>query len=139
MPLVGKGSPRTAAALDPAITDVTLQAFADTILPGCPASRADLGNPIHPLAIAGVDALPGAVHTNALALYQHSVVGFDALAAAFWPSSTRALCCTGAISCITQASGYRVMGLPGIAPNGYGDFSYRRKLSHERSRTGSLP
>jgi hypothetical protein len=38
-----------------------------------------------------------------------------------------------------RASGYRVMGLPGIAPDGYGDFSYRRRLSPERTRTGSLP
>ena len=28
-----------------------------------------------------------------------------------------------------QASGYRVMGLPGPAPNGYRDFSYGRRLS----------
>jgi len=31
------------------------------------------------------------------------------------------------------------MGLPGIAPNGYAGFSYRRRLSTERTRTGSLP
>ncbi len=38
-----------------------------------------------------------------------------------------------------EACGYRVMGLPGIAPNGYTDFSYRRRLSRETTRTGSLP
>jgi hypothetical protein len=38
-----------------------------------------------------------------------------------------------------QASGYRVMGLPGTAPGGYRDFSYRRRLSRERTRHGSLP
>ena len=38
-----------------------------------------------------------------------------------------------------EASGYRVMGLPGIAPNGYRRYSYGRRLSHERTRTGSLP
>ncbi len=38
-----------------------------------------------------------------------------------------------------DASGYRVMGLPGTAPNGYRRFSYRRRLSHERTRHGSLP
>jgi hypothetical protein len=37
------------------------------------------------------------------------------------------------------ASGYRVMGLPGAAPHGYGNFSYRRRLSVERTRNGSLP
>ena len=38
-----------------------------------------------------------------------------------------------------KASGYRVMGLPGIAPHGYSDFSYRRVLSSERTKGGSLP
>jgi hypothetical protein len=38
-----------------------------------------------------------------------------------------------------EACGYRVMGLPGIAPNGYTDFSYRRRLSRETTRAGSLP
>jgi hypothetical protein len=38
-----------------------------------------------------------------------------------------------------QACGYRVMGLPGVAPNGYADYSYRRRLSVERTRAGSLP
>src|SRR3954462_7924207 len=37
------------------------------------------------------------------------------------------------------ASGYRTMGLPGAAPNGYRGFSYRRRLSVERTRHGSLP
>jgi hypothetical protein len=38
-----------------------------------------------------------------------------------------------------NASGYRVMGYPGAAPNGYRDFSYGRKLAKERTRKGSLP
>ena len=38
-----------------------------------------------------------------------------------------------------NASGYRVMGYPGAAPNGYRRASYRRKLSTERTRRGSLP
>lgn len=67
----------------PALTDATLQAFADTILPGCPATRTDLGNAIAPLAIAGVDGAPGAVQADALALFHHPEVGFDALAPAF--------------------------------------------------------
>jgi hypothetical protein len=37
------------------------------------------------------------------------------------------------------AVGYSVMGHPGTAPNGYWDASYRRRLSRERTRTGSLP
>ena len=40
---------------------------------------------------------------------------------------------------IDTASGYQVMGHPGTAPNGYADFSYRRKLSRELTVTGSLP
>ena len=51
---------------DPALAavsldDATLQAFADTMIPGRKASKTDLGDDIHPLAIAGADALPGAV------------------------------------------------------------------------------
>jgi hypothetical protein len=36
-------------------------------------------------------------------------------------------------------SGYRVMGYPGAAPNGYPDsFSYRRRLARERTGKGYL-
>jgi hypothetical protein len=35
--------------------------------------------------------------------------------------------------------GYAVMGLPGAAPNGYGNASFGRRLSHERTPHGSLP
>ena len=38
-----------------------------------------------------------------------------------------------------QAVGYAVMGLPGAAPKGYSDFSYRRVLASERTKNGSLP
>ena len=166
-------------------SDATLQAFADTILPGCRAQRTDLGNAIDPLAIAGVDALPGAVQADALAFYHHPEVGFDALAPAFLsaleaysvphggdflhlPFDARVQVClagldfsnrarllwglTAAIPFIAfcaaplirnatadQASGYRVMGLPGTAPNGYSDYSYRRRLSNELTQAGSLP
>jgi hypothetical protein len=67
-------------AIDP---DGTLQAFADTILPGRKVERTESGAPIHPQAIAGVDRLPGAVETDALALYHHPKTGFDALQPAF--------------------------------------------------------
>jgi hypothetical protein len=40
---------------------------------------------------------------------------------------------------ITTASGLQVMGHPGTARNGYADYSYGRKLSNERTSTGSLP
>ncbi len=71
---------RAAAAPD---ADATLQAFADTMIPGRRTQRTDLGNAIDPRAIAGVDPLPGAVETDALALYHHPLVGFDALEPAF--------------------------------------------------------
>ena len=51
------------APIDP---DATLQAFADTIIPGRKADRTDLGNEIDPRAIAGVDPQPGAVEADAL-------------------------------------------------------------------------
>ena len=76
-------APETAEALVPVLADATLQAFADTIIPGRRATRTDLGNPIDSRAIAGVDNRPGAVETDALPLYRHPKVGFDALEPAF--------------------------------------------------------
>ena len=75
-------------AADPALADVpidgaTLQAFADTLLPGRPATRTDLGDEIHPQAIAGVDAEPGAVEADALRLYNDPLIGFPTLAPPF--------------------------------------------------------
>jgi hypothetical protein len=174
-----------ARAASPGVEDATLQAFADTILPGRKATETDLGHPIAPLAIAGVDPLPGAVETDALALYHHPEIGFDALAPAFladlesralphggdflhlsfenrvkaclsglafgndtrlvWEAAAAvpftAFCAAALIRNATaaKASGYRVMGLPGIAPSGYRHFSYRRKLSRERTHRGYLP
>lgn len=169
----------------PNLSNATLQAFADTILPGCKVSKTDLGNPVYPGAIAGVDPLPGAVQADALALFHHPEVGFDALEPAFladlegrsaahgsdfldlsfdqrvqvclsgldfsnsarevWEAAAAvpftAFCAAALIHNATAANacGYHVMGLPGIAPNGYTDFSYRRQLSREATRTGSLP
>jgi len=183
LPLATHAPPAYAA--DVSLTDATLQAFADTILPGRKATRTDLGNGIHPLAIAGVDAAPGAVETDALALFHHPEVGFDVLAPAFlgelearsllhggdflhlgwgarvktcldgldygnptrlvWEAASAvpftAFCAAALIRNATAAtaSGYRVMGLPGTAPNGYRGFSYGRRLSEERTRSGSLP
>jgi hypothetical protein len=175
-------SPPTTSLLP---SDATLQAFADTMLPGCRVDTTDLGNPVDPLAIAGVDPLPGAVQADALALSHHPEVGFDPLAPGFLAdlearsaahggdflhldfSARVAVCLDGldfsnpsrtlwelaaAIAFIafcaaplirdataSQACGYRVMGLPGVAPNGYSDFSYARQLGTERTRSGSLP
>jgi hypothetical protein len=73
----------TAHAADPSVVDGTLQAFGDTMIPGRRATRTDLGEAIHPMAIAGVDAEAGAVEADVLLLYHHPLVGFDALAPAF--------------------------------------------------------
>jgi hypothetical protein len=180
------GSGPTLSDVTPqALPDATLQAFADTILPGCMATRTDLGNTIHPLAIAGVDPLPGAVQADALELFHHPEIGFDALEPAFlteldarsalhgadflalgfparvqvclagldfqnptrlvWEAAAAvpftAFCAATLIRDATasRASGYRVMGLPGTAPDGYAGYSYGRPLSRELTRTGSLP
>ena len=76
-------APPAAVGQQPAFPDGTLQAFADTILPGRPAGRTDLGEEIHPQAIAGVDVEPGAVEADALLLYHHPLIGFDTLQPAF--------------------------------------------------------
>jgi hypothetical protein len=177
-------APPPAGAAAPLLPDATLQAFADTILPGRPATRTDLGQDIHPQAIAGVDDTPGAVEADALLLYHHPRIGFDLLAPAFlaelearalaqggaflalpferrtaavqagldfsnplrvvWEAATAvpftAFCAAALIEEQTaeKASGYRVMGLPGVAPGGYADASWRRPLSRERTKRGSL-
>ena len=176
---------------DPALADVpldgaTLQAFADTLLPGRPATRTDLGDEIHPQAIAGADAEPGAVEADAMRLYTDPLIGFPALAPPFltdlnsravatggapfllldfdkrtatalsglaydnpnrtlWEAAAAvpftALCAAAMIAApqtAAKASGYRVMGLPGIAPRGYRDFSYQRNLARERTKRGYL-
>ena len=163
--------------------DATLQAFADTIIPGRKAETTDLGDEIHPDAIAGVDDEPGAVEADVLRLYHHPLTGFDTIEPAFLAElSTRSLqaggpflgldfdqrtaVLVGALSfdnpdrvlyeaaavpftafCAAalhetgtsrNASGYKVMGYPGAAPNGYRDYSYRRKLARDRTRKGYL-
>jgi hypothetical protein len=183
-PIARQLAAATPALAEPSATDAALQAFADTMIPGRRATRTDLGNEIHPQAIAGVDPLPGAVEADALALYHHPEVGFDALAPPFladlegralgqggdflslpfekrvvvcidglayrnpsrllWEAAAAvpftAFCAAALIPNATaaKASGYRVMGLPGIAPRGYRTFSYRRRLSRERTKRGYL-
>src|SRR3954462_10056962 len=74
---------RPSAAQAALPTDATLQAFADTIIPGRKAARPDLGDDIDPRAIAGVDRDPGAVEADALRLFHDPLIGFDALEPAF--------------------------------------------------------
>jgi enediyne biosynthesis protein E8 len=182
--LVPAAAPRTAAAA-PSLTDATLQAFADTLIPGKRVTRTDLGHEVHPKAIAGAHPEPGAVQADALALYHHPLIGFDLVAPAFLADLEArsllrlgqfldlsfdkrvAVCKEGlapgnptaqvwelaaavpaaAFLCsamqpnatIDKSSGLQVMGHPGIAPNGYADYSYRRALSVERTSTGNLP
>jgi hypothetical protein len=73
----------TAALGAPSLTDGTLQAFADTLIPGKRATRTDLGHEIHPKAIAGAHPEPGAVQADSLLLYHHPLIGFDVVEAAF--------------------------------------------------------
>ena len=84
--------PDDAAAAGPA--DGTLQAFFDTIIPGKPVPDllTELGQPIDPKAIAGVDPEHGAVYTDALALARNERIGFAALEPPFLADlSSRAL------------------------------------------------
>lgn len=79
---------RLLAAVEPALAapnlaDATLQAVADTIIPGRKVDRTDLGNQIDPKAIAGAHAEPGAVQADALLLFHEPRIGFDALQPAF--------------------------------------------------------
>jgi hypothetical protein len=187
-------APGTAGAKAlPADPDGTLQAFYDTLIPGrkVPDLKTELGHPIHPDAIAGVDPEPGAVYTDALILGKNPKLGFELLVPAFLAElETRAAAqgglflsldyehrqavCLGGLSfsnptrlvweaaaavafaafCAAatirnangrpaatrnRAAGYRVMGHPGIAPHGYTDFSYRRRLNRGLTQNGSLP
>lgn len=92
LPLAERLTRGVAYAANPTLDDATLQAFADTILPGRKAATTDLGDPIDPQAIAGVDPDPGAVEADALRLFHDPLIGFDALEPAFLTDlSTRAL------------------------------------------------
>ncbi len=76
------------------VTDGTLQAFFDTIVPGKPVADllTELGNPIDPKAIAGADPEHGAVYADALALARNPLIGFAVLEPAFLADlSARAL------------------------------------------------
>ncbi len=177
-------------AADPALAavstdDATLQAFADTIIPGRKTERTDLGDEIHPDAIAGVDNEPGAVEADVLRLYHHKLTGFDAIEPVFLAELSRrslqhggpflglgfdertavvlgalsfdnpdrvlyeaaaavpftAFCAAAVheVGTSKNASGYRVMGYPGAAPQGYRRYSYGRKLARDFTKKGYLP
>ena len=83
LPVVERLAFPAPAEADVSFDNATLQAFADTIIPGRKAEKTDLGEEIHPLAIAGVDPEPGAVEADALHLYNDALVGFAALTPAF--------------------------------------------------------
>ena len=176
-------------AADPALAAVptdeaTMQAFADTIIPGRKAATTDLGDEIHPDAIAGVDDEPGAVEADVIRLYHHPLTGFDTLQPVFLADlSTRSLqqggpflgldfeqrsavllqalsfdnpdrvlyeaaaavpftaFCAAAVhetGTSKNASGYRVMGYPGAAPQGYRRYSYGRRLARDFTKKGYL-
>jgi hypothetical protein len=76
---------RPAKALAAGPTDGLLQAFFDTLIPGkpVPGLRTQLGNPIDPKAIAGVDREHGAVYADALLLARNPKLGFGALEPVF--------------------------------------------------------
>lgn len=185
VPMAGELVDAPPALAQPNLADATLQAFADTMIPGRKATTTDLGNDIHPLAIAGVDDEPGAVEADALALYHDPQIGFDALEGPFLADlesrslpqggqfldlsfDKRVAVCVSALDfsnpgrviyeaaagvpftafCAAalirnatdeEASGYRVMGLPGAARHGYRNFSYGRKLAKELTEDGNLP
>jgi len=85
LPVAGRMALPDAAHAAPVLTDATLQAFFDTVVPGkkVPALLTQLGNPIDPKAIAGVDHEHGAVYTDALLLSHNAKIGFDALSPPF--------------------------------------------------------
>jgi hypothetical protein len=83
MPLVERMAAPDEAEAAVQFPDATLQAFYDTLIPGRQAATTDLGNEIHPRAIAGVDPDPGAVEADALVLGQDPRLGFTVLAVPF--------------------------------------------------------
>lgn len=181
--LEGLANPAPALA-QAGLSDATLQAFFDTIIPGRIVELTELGNPIHPEAIAGVDPEPGAVEADALLLAHDSRIGFDLLVPGFlaelelfalaaggpflglgyeareatcvqglsfanptrviWEAAAAipftAFCAGGNIPEATRRTsvGYRVMGHPGTAPDGYRNYSYRRRLARGRTSDGNL-
>jgi hypothetical protein len=106
-----------AALAAPSLADGTLQAFADTLIPGKKATRTDLGNEIHPKAIAGAHPEPGAVQADSLLLYPHPLIGFDSVEAAFLADlETRSLLRGGQFIDLTFAKRVAVC-VDGLSPS----------------------
>jgi hypothetical protein len=181
--LEGLAAPSPALAAGP--FDAPLEAFFDTILPGRKVKLTQLGNPVTPGSILGVDPEPGAVEADALKLANDPRIGFTTLAPVFVADlEARALTrggtflslgyedrqavCLGGLdfrsperlvweaaaavpftafcaaantvdATAADAVGFQVMGHPGVAPNGYRNFSYRKRLARGRTKGGSLP
>ena len=99
------------------LADATLQAVADTLIPGRPAQLTDLGNEIHPKAIAGAHHEPGAVETDALVLFHSPLIGFDLLEPAFLAElETRSLLRGGQFLDLTFAKRVAVC-VEGLSPS----------------------
>ena len=108
-------APQAAAA--PTLADGTLQAFADTLIPGRRATRTDLGHEIHAKAIAGAHPEPGAVEADTLLLYHHPLIGFDLVEPAFLTDlAARALLRGGAFIDLPFAKRVAVC-VDGLAPS----------------------
>lgn len=177
-------APPAAAAADP-LSDATMQAFFDTLIPGRVVAKTVSGQTIAAGAIAGVDPEPGAVEADALLLAHDPRIGFEALLPALFaelearsltqggtlvslPYEARERVClagldfanptrvvweAGAAVAFTafcaaatvvnaraaDAPGLQVMGDPGVAPAGWRNASYRRRLARGRTKDGNLP
>ena len=180
LPVAPRGcSPRRPAP--PTADDATLQAFADTIIPGRKAThdRPRQRRSTRRRSPASTRC-PARSRPTRCALYHHPLIGFDALEPAFLADlaarslpqggdflslafDERVAVCIGgpglrqpvaaalggrgrravhrvlrrgdrASQTAAKASGYRVMGLPGAAPNGYRASPTGRKLARERTQ-----
>jgi hypothetical protein len=83
LPAAARMARPSAAEAQLELIDATLQAYFDTMIPGRIVARTELGHPIHPRAIAGVDPEPGAVEADALLLANNPRLGFNTLVPAF--------------------------------------------------------
>lgn len=85
VPVAARMATPTPAQAQGPLADGLLQAFFDTIIPGKPVAdlKTELGHPIDPRAIAGVDPDHGAVYTDALALARNGRIGFSTLETPF--------------------------------------------------------
>jgi hypothetical protein len=78
-----------------------------------------------------------AVCVDGLNASNPTVLVWEAVAAV--PAAAFLVVATQENATIDTAGGLQTLGHPGIAPNGYAEYSYGRKLANERTATGSLP